>query len=132
VPVAFLAARYTTPSALLLRPVALFIIVASRSINSLIRALLLMAIMGPGLLAGLFSIVLRSIGFFGKLFYEVIEEADTPAEAVIATGANHAQLLDYAIVPQGHPAFWGNTVCGRDINIRESAILGLVAQAVSR
>ena len=34
VPVAFMAARNTTPSALIARPVALFIIVASRSINS--------------------------------------------------------------------------------------------------
>ena len=36
VPVAFLAARNTTPSSTLLRPIALFIIVSSRSINSLI------------------------------------------------------------------------------------------------
>jgi phosphonate transport system permease protein len=36
VPVAFLAARNTTPSARFVRPVALFVIVASRSINSLI------------------------------------------------------------------------------------------------
>ena len=35
-PVAFLAARNTTPSVLFLRPLALFIIVSSRSINSLI------------------------------------------------------------------------------------------------
>ena len=40
VPTAFCAARNTTPSFLLVRPVALFIIVASRSINSLIWALM--------------------------------------------------------------------------------------------
>ena len=127
VPVAFLAARNTTPSALILRPVALFIIVASRSINSLIWALLLVAIMGPGLLAGVIAIGLRSIGFIGKLLYEAIEEVDSaPVEAVTATGASHAQILDYAIVPQVLPAFWGITVFRWDINIRESAILGLV------
>lgn len=127
VPIAFLAARNTTPSAVLLRPVALFIIVASRSINSLIWALLLVAIMGPGLLAGIIAIGLRSIGFIGKLLYEAIEEVDTAAvEAVTATGASRAQVLDYAIVPQVLPAFWGITVFRWDINIRESAILGLV------
>ncbi|MDT8853781.1 phosphonate ABC transporter, permease protein PhnE [Paracoccaceae bacterium Fryx2] len=127
VPVAFLAARNTTPSAAVLRPVALFVIVASRSINSLIWALLLVAIMGPGLLAGIIAIGLRSIGFIGKLLYEAIEEVDVgPVEAVTATGAGRAQILDYAIVPQVLPAFWGITVFRWDINIRESAILGLV------
>ena len=38
VPVAYAAARNTTPSAALVRPIALFVIVSSRSINSLIWA----------------------------------------------------------------------------------------------
>ena len=67
VPVAFLAARNTTPSAVFIRPVALFIIVATRSINSLIWALLLVAIIGPGVFAGLMAIAFRSIGFCAKL-----------------------------------------------------------------
>lgn len=126
VPVAFLAARNTTPS-VLVRPVALFVIVASRSINSLIWALLLVAILGPGILAGIIAIGLRSIGFIGKLLYEAIEETDrNQIEAVTATGASPAQVLTYGIVPQVMPAFWGITVFRWDINIRESAILGLV------
>jgi phosphonate transport system permease protein len=127
VPVAFLAARNTSPSVLILRPLALFIIVTSRSINSLIWALLLVAILGPGLLAGIIAIGLRSIGFIGKLLYEAIEETDIrQIEAVTATGASPAQVLSYGIVPQILPAFWGITVFRWDINIRESAILGLV------
>jgi phosphonate transport system permease protein len=127
VPVAFLAARNTSPSVLFLRPLALFIIVASRSINSLIWALLLVAILGPGLLAGIIAIGLRSIGFIGKLLYEAIEETDIrQIEAITATGASPAQVLNYGIVPQILPAFWGITVFRWDINIRESAILGLV------
>jgi phosphonate transport system permease protein len=127
VPVAFMAARNTSPAVRILRPVALFIIVASRSINSLIWALLLVAILGPGLLAGIIAIGLRSIGFIGKLLYEAIEETDIrQIEAVAATGASPAQVLHYGIVPQILPAFWGITVFRWDINIRESAILGLV------
>ena len=127
VPVAFLAARNTTPSLLFLRPAALFVIVASRSINSLIWALLLVAILGPGLLAGIIAIGLRSIGFIGKLLYEAIEETDIrQIEAITATGASPVQVLNYGIVPQILPAFWGITVFRWDINIRESAILGLV------
>lgn len=127
VPIAFLAARNTSPSLLMLRPAALFIIVASRSINSLIWALLLVAIIGPGLLAGIIAIALRSIGFIGKLLYEAIEETDAKQiEAITATGASSAQVLSFGIVPQVLPAFWGITVFRWDINIRESAILGLV------
>ena len=127
VPVAFLAARNTSPSLLFLRPIALFIIVASRSINALIWALLLVAIIGPGLLAGIIAIALRSIGFIGKLLYEAIEETDAKQiEAITATGASGAQVLSYGIVPQVLPTFWGITVFRWDINIRESAILGLV------
>jgi len=127
VPVAFLAARNTTPSRVFVRPVALFIIVASRSINSLIWALLLVSIIGPGLLAGIIAIGLRSIGFVAKLLYEAIEETDIgQIEAISATGASGAQILDYGIVPQILPAFAGITVFRWDINIRESTILGLV------
>ncbi|MGC0055936.1 MULTISPECIES: phosphonate ABC transporter, permease protein PhnE [Brucellaceae] len=127
VPIAFLAARNTTPCLFVLRPIALFLIVASRSINSLIWALLLVSILGPGLLAGIIAIALRSIGFVGKLLYETIEEIDQKqVEAVSSTGASRMQVIDYAIVPQVLPSFLGITVFRWDINIRESAILGLV------
>ncbi|MBC5850809.1 phosphonate ABC transporter, permease protein PhnE [Vibrio metschnikovii] len=126
-PLAFLAASNTTPSRVLVRPIALFVIVASRSINSLIWALLLVSILGPGLLAGILAIALRSIGFVGKLLYEAIEETDlTQVEAITSTGASRAQILNYAIVPQVLPTFFGISVFRWDINIRESAILGLV------
>ena len=127
VPIAFAAARNTTPSALLLRPIALFLIVASRSINSLIWALLLVSVLGPGLLPGIVAIALRSIGFVAKLLYEAIEEIDAaPVEAIVSTGAPRASVVAYGIVPQILPAFAGISVFRWDINIRESTVLGLV------
>lgn len=127
VPVAFLAARNTTPSLLFVRPLALFVIVATRSINSLIWALLLVAVIGPGLLAGIIAIALRSIGFISKLLYEAIEEIDqTQVEAIKATGASPGQVIAYGIAPQIMPAFAGITTFRWDINIRESTVLGLV------
>jgi len=126
-PLAFLAARNTTPSALFIRPVALFIIVASRSINALIWGLLLVAVLGPGVLAGIIAIALRSIGFIGKLLYEAIEEIDeTQVEAIRATGGSQAQVMGYGIWPQILPAFATICVFRWDINIRESTVLGLV------
>jgi len=127
VPIAFLAARNTTPSVTFVRPLALLFIVSSRSINSLIWALLLVAIIGPGILAGTVAIALRSIGFVAKLLYEAIEEIDTDqVEAITATGAKRSQIMSYGIVPQIMPAFAGITVFRWDINIRESTVLGLV------
>jgi phosphonate transport system permease protein len=127
VPVAWCAARNTTPSAALVRPVALLVIVSSRSINSLIWALMLVTIIGPGVLAGIFAIGLRSVGFCAKLLYEAIEEIDErQVEAVRATGATGSQVAAYAIVPQVLPAFAGISVFRWDINIRESTVLGLV------
>ncbi len=127
VPVAFLAARNTSPSLLVVRPLALLIIVSSRSINSLIWALLLVSIIGPGVFAGTIAIALRSIGFIAKLLYEAIEEIDaSQVEAVTATGASRAQVMSYGIVPQIMPAFAGIAVFRWDINIRESTVLGLV------
>jgi phosphonate transport system permease protein len=126
-PLAFLAARNTTPSRTFVRPLALLVIVSSRSINGLIWGLLLVSIIGPGVLAGTIAIALRSLGFIGKLLYEAIEEIDeAQVEAVTAAGASRAQVIDYAIVPQILPAFAGISVYRWDINIRESAILGLV------
>jgi len=106
---------------------ALLIIVSSRSINSLIWGLLLVTIIGPGVVAGIFAITFRSIGFVAKLLYEAIEEIDQrQVEAIAATGANGGQVITFAIWPQILPAFAGTSVFRWDINIRESTVLGLV------
>ena len=126
-PIAFLAARNTTPSLVVVRPAALLMIVSSRSINSLIWALLLVTVVGPGVLAGIIAIALRSIGFVAKLLYEAIEETDrAQVEAIAATGASRPQQLAYGVLPQIMPAFAGISVYRWDINIRESTVLGLV------
>ncbi len=125
-PIAFLAARNTAPW-LPLRWACLGVIVASRSINSLVWALLLVAIVGPGVLAGAAAIALRSIGFIAKLVYEAVEEiSPEPVEALRATGAGRLQVFSWSIVPQVFPTIVGVSVFRWDINIREAAVLGLV------
>jgi phosphonate transport system permease protein len=127
VPIAFLTARNTTPSAILVRPIALLVIVSSRSINALIWALLLVTILGPGVLAGVIAIALRSVGFIAKLLYEAIEEINIePVEAIRATGASAPQVIAWGIWPQITPAFAGISIFRWDINIREATVLGLV------
>ena len=73
VPVGMLAANNLVPFAPL-NYLAKLILVSSRSVNSLVWALLFIAIFGPGALAGTMAIAFRSIGFVGKLFGEALEE----------------------------------------------------------
>ena len=82
---------------------------------------------GPGPLAGTFAIAFRSIGFTGKLFAEALEEANQGSiEALNAAGAPKLSTLLLGYWPQVRPAFWSIALFRWDINIRESAVLGLV------
>ena len=126
VPIAFLAAHNTTPHKSI-RAIMLFVIVATRSVNSLIWALLLVVIVGPGVLAGTIAIGIRSIGGCAKLIYESIEEIDPKqVEAIKATGGSRAQQMVYGILPQVLPTIAGVGVFRWDINVRGSTILGIV------
>ena len=125
-PLAFLSARNITRSPVL-NWLAQVLFVSSRSVNSLIWALLFVAIFGPGALAGVLAIGFRSIGFVGKLLAEAMEEAPPgPIEALTATGASSGAILTKGYWPQIEPSFWSVALFRWDINIRESAILGLV------
>lgn len=125
-PVAFLAARNTTFNSVTWF-IGRFILVASRSVNTVVWALLFVAIFGPGPVAGIWAIAFRSIGFMGKLVAEAIEEIDEGAvEAIEATGASRLQVLWIGILPQVLPVIYGTTVYRWDINIRESTVLGFV------
>ncbi|MBX6375849.1 MAG: phosphonate ABC transporter, permease protein PhnE [Acetobacteraceae bacterium] len=126
VPVALLAARNICHIAPL-NWLAQLVLVASRSVNSLVWALIFVAVFGPGAAAGVFAIAFRSIGFVGKLLAEALEEASPgPVEALRAAGAGWGATMLKAVWPQVRPAFWGIALFRWDINVRESAVLGLV------
>ncbi|WP_312907264.1 phosphonate ABC transporter, permease protein PhnE [Natronosalvus caseinilyticus] len=125
-PVAFIGAENTTPN----RATYLlgkFLIVASRSVNVIIWAIIFVFLFGTSALAGVLAVGFRSIGFVAKLIAEEIEEINpTQVEAVRATGASRTQTLLYGIVPQVKPAFVGVSVYRWDINVRSSTIIGFV------
>ncbi len=106
---------------------AQLVLVSSRSVNSLVWALVFVAVFGPGPAAGVFAIAFRSVGFVGKLLAEALEEtAPGPVEALTAAGAPWASRMLKGVWPQVQPAFWGIALFRWDINLRESAVLGLV------
>ena len=125
-PTAFLAARNTTPNTIAWL-IGKFILVSTRSVNTVVWALLFVAIFGPGPIAGIWAVAFRSVGFVGKLIAEAIEEIDVgPVEAIEATGASRLQVLLYGVLPQVLPVVFGTMVYRWDINIRESTVLGFV------
>src|SRR5688572_21746764 len=126
IPLAFLSARNTTLNGFTWG-IGRALLVASRSVNTVIWGLVFVAIFGPGALAGVAAVAARSVGFLAKLIAEAIEEADAgPIEAIRATGAGTGQVYLIGILPQVIPVVLGTTVYRWDINIRESSVLGFV------
>lgn len=125
-PLSIMAAHNITPNKWL-NLFAKTMLVSSRSVNSLVWALLFVAVFGPGPLAGAVAIAFRSIGFVGKLLGEALEEVHFGAiEALKATGATQTSQILYGYWPAVKPAFWSIMLLRWDINIRESSVLGLV------
>jgi phosphonate transport system permease protein len=82
---------------------------------------------GFGPFAGLVTLSFATIGFYGKLLAEDIEDTDpSPAEAVRATGAGWLQWINYGLQPQVMPRMIGLALYRFDINFRESAVVGIV------
>jgi phosphonate transport system permease protein len=126
IPVALLAAENTTPNRTTYW-LGKLIVTTSRSVNTIIWALIFVVVFGAGPLAGTVAIAFRSIGFLGKLLGEEIEEIDFgQVEAVTAAGASSVQVLLYGILPQVKPALVGLAVYRWDINVRDSTVLGFV------
>jgi len=124
--VALLVARNVTRS-VVLNSIGRFILVATRSVHAMIWALFFVAVFGPGALAGTLAIAVHSIGFTGKFLSEAIEEAKPgPIEALVAAGSPPLAVLLKGYWPQVKPAFLSIAMFRWDINVRESAVLGLV------
>lgn len=124
-PVAIGAARNLSP-----RPVYLFcraLITVSRSLQEVIIAIFFVAMFGFGPFAGFVTLAFATVGFFGKLVAEDIEDVDAAqVEAIRATGATWLQLITYGILPQVMPRIIGLSLYRLDINFRESAVIGIV------
>ncbi|WP_119462843.1 phosphonate ABC transporter, permease protein PhnE [Rhodospirillaceae bacterium SYSU D60014] len=126
-PVAWFGAINVTPSKAVFYPLGRFLMTLSRSIHEIVWALIFVAAVGLGALPGILAIAMRSVGFISKITAEAIENIDhKPVEAIRATGANNFQVMYYGIIPQILPVVLGTIIFEWDINIRRSAIMGLV------
>lgn len=127
IPATWFGALNITPFKPITYPIGRFMMTISRSIHEIVWALFFVAVLGLGALPGIFAIAVRSVGFIAKMSAEAIEDIKLgPIEAIRATGANRFQVFLYAILPQVIPQVIGVILFEWEINIRRSAILGLV------
>lgn len=126
-PVAWLGAANVTPSKHILYPIGRFLMVLSRSVHEIVWALIFVSAVGLGALPGILAIAMRSVGFISKITAEAIENIDAkPVEAIRATGGSEFQVMYYGILPQIYPVVLATVIFEWDINIRRSAVMGLV------
>lgn len=105
-----------------------------RSINNVIRSIpdllwagLFVLGVGIGALSGLLALFFFSLAVMTKLTADTLDGIDMgPIEAANAAGASHSQMLRTAVVPQILPAFSSYALYDFELNLRASAILGLV------
>ena len=103
------------------------ILAVSRTFPEVILAIFFVKLFGFGPFAGFLALSVGTIGFYGKLLAEDIEDMDpVQAEAIKATGAGWLQWLNYSVQPQVMPRMIGLGIYRLDINFRESAVVGIV------
>ncbi|PHK94872.1 phosphonate ABC transporter, permease protein PhnE [Pseudoroseomonas rhizosphaerae] len=100
---------------------------ATRTVPEIVYALIFVWAFGVGPLAGILAIAIHTAGALGKLFAEVIENAEMQAwDGMRASGANWAQACRYAILPQVAPNLLSYALLRFEINVRGASVIGFV------
>ncbi len=98
-----------------------------RSIDTLVWALMWIAVVGLGPFAGVLAIASSDLGALGKLFSEAIEAADKRAvEGVRSTGAGRWQEVRFGLLPEVLPILAGQVLYFFESNTRSATIIGIV------
>tara|TARA_B100000287_G_scaffold416256_1_gene450704 strand:+ start:419 stop:1297 length:879 start_codon:yes stop_codon:yes gene_type:complete len=99
----------------------------TRSLPSIIWAILLVVVVGLGPVAGVLAMTFYTIGYLGKLQYEEVEGMhNEPLEATRAMGLSHPEIVLGVVIPEA-----GNTLLSQllfmfEYNVRHGTVLGLV------
>jgi phosphonate transport system ATP-binding protein len=110
-----------------LRVTARFIVSFLRNVPLLIWATVMMFIFGIGAMVGVMALVLATLGFLARSYADSMDEiASTRLETLRSTGAGWCQVLFHGLVPAFVPAWINWTLFSFEINIRASAVLGMV------
>ncbi|WP_251382128.1 MULTISPECIES: phosphonate ABC transporter, permease protein PhnE [unclassified Leucobacter] len=126
VPVTLWAAAPTNPNALT-RGLVRTVVNVIRAVPDLVYATVLVAMLGVGALPGVVTLVLFNLGVVVKLVSEAIDSSDHQyMEAGRAAGGTQFQINHATALPQVWPLFTNQWLYALELNVRISAILGIV------
>lgn len=122
----FFAAENTSPSSWL-RFVVRRLLEFARTVPGIVFALIFVIAFGLGPMAGVLAIAIHSTGALGKLFSEIVENADMkPVEGIRSTGASWLACMRFAILPQVTAGYASYALLRFEINVREASVMGFV------
>lgn len=122
----FLAAENTSPAPWL-RFVVRRALEFARTVPGIVFALIFVIAFGLGPMAGVLAIAIHSTGALGKLFSEIVENADMkPVEGVRSTGASWLSCMRFAVLPQVTAGYASYALLRFEINVREASVMGFV------
>ncbi|TVR39644.1 MAG: phosphonate ABC transporter, permease protein PhnE [Planctomycetota bacterium] len=100
---------------------------ASRAINDLVFALIFVAAVGLGPMAGMLALWISTTGALAKLFSEAVEAIDQrPVDGITVTGAGKLDEILYGVIPQVMPLWISYTLYRFESNVRSATVVGLV------
>jgi phosphonate transport system permease protein len=122
----FFAAENTSPAPWLRFAVRRFMEFC-RTVPGIVFALIFVIAFGLGPMAGVLAIAIHSTGALGKLFSEIVENADMkPIEGLRSTGAGWMSCMRFAVLPQVSAGFASYSLLRFEINVREASVMGFV------
>ncbi len=122
----FPAARNLAPNGLAYNAARRFLEFC-RTVPEIVFALIFVWAFGVGPLAGILAIAIHTAGANGKLFAEVVENADAaPIEGVRAVGGNWLHRIRFGVLPQVAPNFLSYTLLRFEVNVRGASVIGFV------
>ena len=99
----------------------------ARTVPGIVFALIFVIAFGLGPMAGVLAIAIHSTGALGKLFSEIVENADMkPVEGVRSTGASWVSCMRFAVLPQVAAGYASYALLRFEINVREASVMGFV------
>ncbi|MDA9424836.1 MULTISPECIES: phosphonate ABC transporter, permease protein PhnE [Bradyrhizobium] len=122
----FFAAENTSPAPWL-RFTVRRLLEFARTVPGIVFALIFVIAFGLGPMAGVLAIAIHSTGALGKLFSEIVENADMrPVEGVRSTGASWLSCMRFAVLPQVIAGYASYGLLRFEINVREASVMGFV------
>ena len=122
----FFAAQNTSPSRWL-RFTVRRLLEFARTVPGIVFALIFVIAFGLGPMAGVLAIAIHSTGALGKLFAEIVENADMkPVEGIRSTGASWLSCMRFAVLPQVVTGYASYALLRFEVNVREASVMGLV------